>query len=388
MNEPERYDDPALARRVRAWVKDAAPTTAPERLVYAVMDEVERERPRPRGMLGPIRLGTLMQYVALTVVIAIGVAAGTLATRQNPSGASPVPSGPTASPSGQRPSPVPAPPSLPTIGRYDISRDPGPSAIGINGSSLWVGTPDGSIVELDAATGGQVASVSVGFEPTTIAPAGGLLWVGSSGKDLTWVDPVSREVGTISGAGGIYVLPWSGSLLVSRREEFLEVDPSTRRIVGSFPIPGHVASEPGLVVGDELWAGAGARIVRVALPSGTVLGTMPVTASALVAAGDGILAIDAGVLLRVSTSSGPLDAPITILDGLPQPYGVAIAGDRLWVTGPAEGRGGEVVEVDLTAGVVASLTPVGRGTRAIAVVDRSVWVAVDTGALLRLSAGT
>jgi hypothetical protein len=90
----------------------------------------------------------------------------------------------------------------------------------------------------------------------------------------------------------------------------------------------------------------------------------------------------------VSTSSGPLDAPITILDGLPQPYGVAIAGDRLWVTGPAEGRGGEVVEVDLTAGVVASLTPVGRGTRAIAVVDRSVWVAVDTGALLRLSAGT
>lgn len=380
MTDYERYADPGLARDVRAWMKEAAPTTAPERLVYGVMDEVERTGlRRPIFRIGGVRFGTLMQYVALTVVIAIGVAAGTFFTRQD-SPATLVPSPPPPSSPTAAPASGGAVPSLPTIARYTMSGDPGPSAIGIAGSSLWVGLPDQSIVELDPLTGKELGRAAVDTEPITIELIDGLLWLGSDADDLIWVDPTSREVGRIPGAGGHYILDGGSSLLVSREGEFLQVDPSAREVIGSIPVAGHRASEPGLIVGDELWAGSGPQIVRVALDSQSVRGTIPTTASALVEIGTGILAIDAGGgLLRISTSTGPLESPVPILNGLPESYGQAVDGDHLWAV-----TGGDVVEIDLRAGRIVSRTHVGRGTRALAVTERSVWVAVDTGMLVRL----
>jgi hypothetical protein len=388
MTDDQRYADAALAHAVREWMKESAPTTAPERLVYSIVDEVERS-PRRRSSLaiGGVRLQTVWQYVALTVVIAIGVAAGTFFTRQGPSGThlpSPSPSAsPSASPSTSpraELTPVAALPSLQTIGRYAIAVDPGPSAIGVAGSSLWVGLPDKSIVELDPSTGEELGRAAVGVEPITIELIDALLWLGSDGEDLIWVDPTSREVGAIRGAGGHYILSWGGSLWVSREEEFLQVDPSARKVIGRIAVAGHRASEPGLIVGDELWTGSGPRIVRVALDSGSVQGTIPTTALGLVATSTGVLAVDAaGALLRISASTGPLDAPVPVLNGLAESYGQAVDGDRLWAV-----TGGDVVEIDLTAGRFVSRTHVGRGTRAVAVTGRSVWVAVDTGELVRL----
>jgi outer membrane protein assembly factor BamB len=385
MTDDEQYDDPVLAHRVHAWVKDAAPSAAPERLVYAVMDEVERTRAPRKTSLGPIRLLALWQYVALTVVIAIGVAAGTLATRPTDTDGGPSP-GLGPSPAAPSRSPAPGVPSLPTIKRYDLTFAPGPSAIGRTGSSLWVGMPDRSIVELDASTGEQLSTTSVGVEPITIVQIDGLLWIGSGGADLIWMDPTSHRVGSIKGAGGPYVLAWDGSIWVSRKGEFLRVDPSSRRIVGSLPVPGHAAHFPSLVVGDELWAGSGSgEIVRLALPSGTARGTIPLYATDLVATSDGVLAVAAGNLYRIATSSGPVNTPLAILDGLPPPYGQVLDGQRLWLAGN-QGDRGEVVEIDLGAGRIISRTSVGRGVRALAVVDGSVWVAVDSGALVRLQA--
>lgn len=119
----------------------------------------------------------------------------------------------------------------------------------------------------------------------------------------------------------------------------------------------------------------------MALDSGSVQGTIPTTALGLVATSTGVLAIDAaGALLRISASTGPLDSPVPVLSGLPESYGQAVDGDRLWVV-----TGGDVVEIDLTVGRIVSRTHVGRGTRAVAVTDRSVWVAVDTEVLVRLA---
>ena len=384
MTDDRRVADAALAHGVREWMTEAAPTTAPEHIVYSIMDEVERSpRRRPALVIGGIRLQTIWQYVALTVVIAIGVAAGTYFTRPGPPGTQlPSPS-PSASPSTSpraEPTPVAALPSLQTIGRYAIAVDPGPSAITVAGSSLWVGVPDQSIVELDPSTDEELGRAAVGVEPITIELIDGLLWLGSGADDLVWVDPTSLEVGTIPGAGGHYILSWGGSLWVSRQEEFLQVDPSARKVIGRIAVAGHRANEPGLIVGDELWTASGPRIVRVALASGSVQGTIPTTALGLVATSTGVLAIDAaGGLLRISSSTGPLASPVPVLDGLPESYGQVVDGDRLWVV-----TGGDVVEIDLTAGRIVSRTHVGRGTRAVAVNDRSVWVAVDTGLLVRL----
>jgi hypothetical protein len=386
MTDLERYDDPALARRFRAWAKAAAPTAAPERLVYAVMDEVERVAPRRVGLRAAIRLQSFWQYVALTMVIAIGVAAGTLVTRQGDTGSSPT-AGPTTSPAVPSASPAPWP-SLQTIERYELTGPPGPSAIGIDGSSLWVGRPDGSIVELNAATGDELGSVSVGAEPMSITLIDGLLWVGSGSTNLAWVDPVTRDVGTITGAGGPYVLPAAGAYWVSAKEKFLRVDPASGRILGSIPIAGHAASEPGLRIGDELWAASGPDITRVALPSGAVLGTIPVHASVLVQSSDGVWAIDRGVLLRVAAGTMPLETPIPILDSLLEDAGAFLAGDRLWVYGPVAGRPAEVVEIDLAAGRIVSRTALSAGPRGLAVVGGSVWVSLDSGALVRLQAGS
>jgi hypothetical protein len=395
MNEREPYPDPALAERFKDWLVQTAPPAAPDRLVYAVMDDVERlgHRPRPRARRP---FDSVLQYVALTVVIAIGVAAGTLLTRANPdvSGSpSPRPSAsPSAPASSSRSSPVsPTPgtiPSLAIIDRLDFARAPGPSAIGLSGSSMWVGTPEGDVVELVPGTGAERSRTSIGAEPITIIPYDGILWIGSGGPDLVWLDPTTHEVGRIPGGGGHVVLSSKGSLWVSRQGEFVRLDPVSRSVVGSIRLPDHRASDAAAIVGVELWAGSGPSIVRLELPSGSVLGTIPGQPDGFFETTDGVFAVDRGALVRLAgpRGEGPLTSAVPLLDELPQVYGQAIDGDRLWVAGPMPDNTGVVISIDVATATVVSRTPMRGVPRALAFVNGSLWVAVDDGSLVHLAA--
>ena len=386
MTEQERYEDPGLARRFRDWVGEAAPSAAPERLVYAVMDQVQAEPRRRVGGFRWSRVQAVWQYAALTLVIAIGVAVGTLVTREpSPGSETPAP-GSSGTPTTPSASPGVVAPSLTTTLRLELTAEPGPSALRTIGSSLWVGTPDDRLLELDVRTGEELGAVAVGVEAITITPVDGLLWIGSGGDDLVWVDPSSGDVGTIAGVGGHLVLPVGESLWIGRQGEFLRIDRESLEVVGSVAVPGHAAHEPALIVGDELWATAGPEIVRLALPAGIHRGAVSLRPRALLASTDEVLVVDRGTLYRVPVRGGDVGPPVPVVDGLPDPVGEILSGDRLWVTGALPGGAGEVLEIDLTSREIVSRTPVGGGTRALTVIDGTVWVAIDTGALVRLEA--
>jgi hypothetical protein len=381
MTEPERYDDPALARRVREWVTETAPAAAPERLVFAVMDEVERQPRRQVPGLGPFQLRTLWQYAALTLVIAVGVAAGTLAVRQSAPGASP----------GSSPVPTPtstpvALPSLRTTAVFDVTDVPGPSAIGVDAGALYVGTPDGHVAQIDPASGRELGRTAIGAEPITITPIDGRLWVGSAGPDLVIVDPATHSTTTIAGAGGPYVLRAAGAIWVSRRDAFARIDPATERVVGTLDVPGHLDSNPAVVVGSDLWVGAGEEILRIALPGGAVLGHIPLRAQTLVPVGDSVLAIGDGTLYRLSLSGQ--GQPAVVLQDIVSPYGVALDGPLLWLAEPPlSERSPDVLEIDVDSGLIVSRTPLQSGPRGLALLGGSVWVATDGGRLVQLRAG-
>ena len=385
MSGDEQYPDPAVARRIKAWVDDTAPPAAPERLVFSVMDEVESTVQR-RTRLPAIRLDTALQYLALTVVIAIGVAAGTLLTRSDqPSSASPLPTH-GASPSPSAAATPEAPPMLPTVDRRTLANAPGPGAIGVTAATLWIGTPNGTVVEIDAATGEERSRTTVGVDAISIRFLDGLGWVGSGGEDLVWLDPATHGVGSIPGAGGPFVVGGAGSIWVSRQDGFARIDPRTRTVVASVAVPGHRDTDPALVVGDELWVVAGSSTVRLALPSGGALGTIDAHLSGLVTTPRGVLGIEGGRLMQLSDASGVLDHPIALIDGLHDPTGAAVAGDRLWLIGGVAGGADAVVEIDLSGMRIASRTPLSGGGRAIAVAAGSIWVAVDNGELIQFLA--
>jgi hypothetical protein len=380
MNDREPYPDPALARRFKDWLDQAAPPAAPERLVFAVMDEVETVG-RPRLRLGAIRLETILQYVALTVVVAIGVAAGTLLSRSEP-GASQSPGPPSSVPASASPEPVP---SLATIGRSVLSRAPGVSAIGVTEGRLWVGTAEGTVVEIDSASGAELSRTAVGPEPTAIRSFGDRLWIGSGGPDLVWLDPRTHAIGSVDGAGGQALVVADGSLWVGGRDRLSRIDPAGRTVVGTIDVPGRRPNDLALLAGDELWSAVGPSVVRFALPSGAKLGTIDVHPLGIVQSAQGVLAVDAGRLLQLSSPSRVLVTPATLLGGLPDPVALTVVGDRLWILGSIPGRAGEVDAIDLPSLRVLSRTFPGGGGRALAVVGGSVWVGVDSGALVQLA---
>lgn len=98
------------------------------------------------------------------------------------------------------------------------------------------------------------------------------------------------------------------------------------------------------------------------------------------------MAAGAATILRIAGPEGPLVAPTVLLDDVPNPVGEAYAADRVWLTGDPQGRRAEVVEIDLAGPRIVARTAIPSGTRAIAVVGDSIWVASMSGQLVQLRA--
>jgi hypothetical protein len=369
MTDRETYEDPGLARRFRAWVDEAAPPAAPERIVFAVMDAVERTEPARLGrQQRPVRfIAGVAQYAALTLVIAIGVAVGILATRPAPAvgpSATPLPSATSATMS-----PGPAP-SLALGARYQLDV----TALTGSDQALWVTTRDGRLVELDASTGGQRVIASLDFQPTQVAVAGGFAWLVAPGHDLERIELQTGEVLTTPSSAAARIVAtldtvWLGT---SGRIFALDArDPTVR--LGDHQMPGHRDVDPLLVVGTQLWVGTNTSIVRLDAATGAQVGSLAGDATSLAFAGNAVWATRGVELLRIDPPSGS----ITYIEGMPVAMDLAVSGNRLWLAGPPGARRGELVEVDLVSGAVLSRTSIESSLVGLAVAGGDVWVAGD-----------
>ena len=382
MTERERYEDPELARRVRAWADETAPPAAPDRLVYGVMDAVERS-PRRRGFFGQSRLrliGTAAWYAALTIVITIGVAAGIVLSRVLPSVAQP---GLTTAPPGSvttsgAPSPagsstviLPGPSTSPLspAARYDLA----PVAIAAGDTSVWIATATARLVELDARTGARRGETALAESPTDIAVAFGDVWLVSS-SGLTRLDPSTGATDRLRDAAGDRVTAGGGFIWVSAENVVIRVDPSAFGVAARIAVTGHPAASDVAVVGPEVWVGTNTRIQAFDIPTGHSTRAVSGDATDVVAGGGELWATRGTELVRID----PTSLATTFYEGMPGAAVLATDGELVWVSGPPGGNTAEVVAVSVADSRIVARATTAGSVNALAAIGRSAWVGTES----------
>ena len=379
MNGPESYDDPALAARTRAWMQSAAPVAAPERIVFSIMDEVDR-LPRQRRLGRPALplLGGVARYAALTLVITIGVTAGILVSRNLESvGGSPPPPTPT--------------PSLRFLGPASgdgalLTSDQG---------SAWLVTREGQLVPIDS-DGAAGESISLTFTPSDLISSNGssgayggpgTVWLVAPDTNLLRFDSAVGEFVAARDVTGARVVLGADAAWVSRPGEVLKVNAGFMTLVSTLALPGHRAEDPMLVVGNSLWVADASGIERLDVSSGsrgTRIANMAnelVAANGLVwaAAGPNLVGIDPGSGLVAITAALPTATDIV---------GMATHGNVIWLATAPGSRGPSLVGVDPATGEAISVTPLSTPAISIAVVGNQVWTLDAAGNVGRYEPGS
>lgn len=385
MSASERYADPILAAGVRSWMDAAAPAAAPERLVYAVMDEVERS-PRRRGIAFRARplLTGVVRYAILTMAITVGVAGGILLSRGLPSVGPPPTQTPAPTGTGQLPS-LTRSETLPLGGR----------AIASGGASVWLTTAAGELFQLDPTTATEGDRLPIEPGVTDVAAranltgksdsfgSGETVWLVGPDINLLRLDAGVGQTTVAAGVEGTRVAIGGGAVWIGRDAQVLEVDPGLLTVVATFEVAGHPAAAPILVVGDELWVADARTIERFALEGGTHRGTVTVGATALIAAGDLVWAAGASDLVGLEAATGSQ----RVVAGLP-PDVIAITAlaagtDAIWTVIERGTTGSWLVGLDPTDGRATSLTPIDAPVRSIAAIGGSIWTLDESGVLGR-----
>ena len=134
---------------------------------------------------------------------------------------------------------------------YDVGFSP--YDVTFAAGAAWVtNNGDGTVSRIDAATG-EVRAVRTGGTPIGIAPAGGLLWVGTGAGGIVALDPVAgrvRERIPTDGPAG-----WTaydrGRVWVNAGQVVLGIDPATGTVDQELPVGERPAD--GTVVDGTLW---------------------------------------------------------------------------------------------------------------------------------------
>ncbi len=188
---------------------------------------------------------------------------------------------------------------------------PGPAGAAVGGGEVWVANQlNGTVSEVNPASGTVVATIRVGNGPAAIAAAFGSVWVANvTDGTISRIDAASGQVsatiplgsapaGLASGSGGIWAATSAGRLL--------RIDPAAGRISGSFA----AGSDPaGVAVGGgSVWVADSGGTVRRLDPR-TGRGTLIRLGGALagIAYGQGALWVaksSAGVVVRLDPRSG------------------------------------------------------------------------------------
>ncbi len=255
--------------------------------------------------------------------------------------------------------------------------------------------------------------------------AGAVVWSRRSETDpLVQLGPrpsatVEIRVGARWGVRGIAITDDAVWVASQADESLFRIDPTTDRVVETFPLPDHV--EGVVAAGGWLWSSRYEpnEILRVDPASGAVSGRLAfATQPALVTDGDQLWVIagvdDDGAAFRIDPTSMsiveevPLEAPggfgaigagslwvanfgrttVTridladrrvraVIDVGAEPRDVVVAGASAWVAtnGAEPERAGKVVRIDNERDEVIATIPTGRDIGALAATDHAVWTA-------------
>ncbi|HTI35580.1 MAG TPA: hypothetical protein VL422_18035, partial [Miltoncostaea sp.] len=241
-----------------------------------------------------------------------------------------------------------------------------------------------SLVVIDPATDGVVASVAVGSRPISVAADDAGAWVGDARDGtITFVDATTRQrVSTLGVGAPVVDLAYGAGALWAATGGFgevLQIDTGLGGVTRRIPLgaPGAIESTTVSAVAaddESVWAGARGGIVRIDAATGKVGSVTDLgDSSALqaVIAGDAVWATTfRRRAKRVERASARVTAEFYAGEFI---LPLAAEGDRaVWVAAADEGR---LWKIDADTGATQLTATAGRGANGLAVSDGSVWVA-------------
>ena len=212
----------------------------------------------------------------------------------------------------------------------------GPADVTVGDGEVWVANElDGTVSEINAGAGTQVAMIRVGIGPDLIAFGYGSVWVANeTSGSLSRIDAATGEVvATVRLSGSpAGVAVGAGAVWVTSQEtgELLRVDPGDDRVSRTFAIG---QGPDGVAVGaGSVWvAGTGGTLARLDPRTGKVRTTNVGGAPAGVAYSGGAVWVAnsmSGAVSRIDPATG---ATRFVHLGN-EPTNLAAAGNRVWAT--------------------------------------------------------
>jgi hypothetical protein len=364
----------------RGWMVDEASIAAPDRLVETVMDDVRRigapRRVATSAVASAFRwpwLRGLQAYAGLTVAIAVGVALGLgLVTALGVLPRVGVPVTPTPavveSPTGSAsPTPAGSPRSLVPNGSFAIPAN----ALVALGADLWVVRSD--VPRLDAVDPASTAvSRSLALDATgiDIVEAGGFLWLSEPDGTVLQIDPASGTITARVAAGGTELAAGESAVWVGGSGSVARIDPATAEVGATYPVPGYAAPHGLVAAFGSVWLGGNQQIVRLDQATGQTQATIPGDAADLVATTDTVWARRGTELVAIDPATSTVGS---ILEGVPGGSILAADGRSIWAAGIT------LVRLDPETGVVASgeISTSGDPAAAVLVAFGGTWVAAQ-----------
>jgi peptide/nickel transport system substrate-binding protein len=267
----------------------------------------------------------------------------------------------------------------------DVTLAGSPTAIAVDGSSLWALEPaQRSVVRIDADRGTVVDTIIVGDDPSAVLAEGGSVWVAN--HDDGTVSQISPEtngvVNTIPvGVGPVALAAGFGSVWVTNSDDrtLTRIDERSGKPLATIHTNavgrGIVADGHSVWITDET--------------TGRLVGVDPATdtVSTSIAVGNGPTGITTadGMLWVADTLSGtvsrvdPTAQAVTgIVPGLGDPSDIDASPGAVWVSSPS---GSRVVRIDPNRATIAGSTALGGPPEALVATRSGVWVSVQAGGI-------
>ena len=270
--------------------------------------------------------------------------------------------------------------------------DGAPWGVAVDGRTVWVSdAARGLLLRIDAASGdvlGEVATGAPDPRDTGLALRDGQLWVANLGGTVGVIDIATAQLTTRAATGEgepaavalddrwVWVPthgPGGGLLRLDRN------DPQLEPLTVPLPESGFAAAPTD----DSVWiAGLDRRLFALDPDTGIVQRTIDVGAAprgVTVVDGDVWVSLrDERAVVRIDAATGD---EVARIDTGGQPWPIAAGVSMVWVA-TLEGR---LLGIDTATNAITAEATVGTEARAIAVTDRTVWVASQSGSVTRVA---
>jgi hypothetical protein len=355
-----------------AWMADAAPERAPERLfeeAFARTMATPQKRAWPwhrrrrERFAGDHRVrGLALASIAAVIVIAIGTGlvirpGGSTVGGPTPSpiatpSFSAAPAGPSASASAV---PFPSAVAVEPIAAIPVT---GPVAMATDGTSIWLFTTDGHLVRIDPRTNKVAVTTQLSLSSSDFQSLAGDatgLWVTdwSASKVLRFDPRTLKSITSISTAGeskGVLLAGGVVWIANTRGGSVERVDPATNKVAGRIPLGPVGPSGPN-------WLAEGLGSIWVGVPN-------------------------ASIVARINEATNTVEATIDVANPASPCGGMAAGTTAVWITS-CDGSD-FVAQIDpVTNTVAATIDLGGRGYTFAMVADRP-WVSPTGGQIVRL----